>query len=92
MPWDEVSYWVSEHLNNKLGLHFSLVSGAGHQATAIRLDEIVARAELNRSVSSDFGSHPYQFSLCCQDRLDGAGGHGQRGGGEYVLSDSGPDV
>ena len=31
MPWDEVSYWVSEHLNNKLGLHFSLVSGSGDQ-------------------------------------------------------------
>ena len=58
MPWDEVSDLVSEHLNNRLGLHFSLVSGSGDQAIAIRLGEIVARAELNRSVSSDFGSHP----------------------------------
>ena len=37
MPWDEVSDLVSEHLNNRLGLHFSLVSGSGgtghrHQA------------------------------------------------------------
>ena len=72
MPWDEDSDWVSDHLDNWLGLHFRLVSGSGDQATTIRLDEIVARAELNRSVSSDVGSHPYQFSLCCQDRLDGA--------------------
>ena len=54
MPWDEdseCSDWVSEHLDNRLGLHFSLVGGSGDQATAIRLDELVARAELNRSVS-----------------------------------------
>ena len=66
MPWDEdseCSDWVSEHLDNRLGLHFSLVSGSGDQATAIRLDELVARAELNRSVSSDVGSHPYQCTV-----------------------------
>ena len=60
MPWDEdseCSDWVSEHLENRLNLHFSLVSGSGDQATAIRLDQLVARAELNRSVSSDVRSH-----------------------------------
>ena len=51
MPWDEDSDccdWVSEHLENRLSLHFSLVSGSGDQATAIKLDQLVARAELNR--------------------------------------------
>lgn len=60
MPWDEdseCSDWVSEHLENRLSLHFSLVNGSGDQATAIRLDQLVARAELNRSVSSDARSH-----------------------------------
>ena len=55
MPWDEDSDccdWVSEHLENRLSLHFSLVSGSGDQATAIKLDQLVARAELNRSVHS----------------------------------------
>ena len=45
MPWDEDGDWVSDHLDNRQGLHFSLVSGSGDQATTIRLDEIVARAE-----------------------------------------------
>ena len=65
MPWDEdseCSDWVSEHLHNRLDLHFSLVSGSGDQATAIRLDELVARAELNRSVSSDVGLDPILIS------------------------------
>jgi len=56
MPWDEDSDccdWVSEHLENRLSLHFSLVSGSGDQATAIKLDQLVARAELNRTALTE---------------------------------------
>ena len=34
MPGDEVSDWVSEHLDNRLGLHFSLVVGPDHRHQA----------------------------------------------------------
>ena len=53
MPWDEDSEcldWPAQHLENRLHLHFSLVTGTGDQATAIRLDHLMARAEHNRSI------------------------------------------
>ena len=68
MPWDEDSDccdWVSEHLDNRLSLHFSLVNGSGDQATAIKLDQLVARAELNRLVS--FNSTTSQSSSISLD-------------------------
>ena len=52
MPWDEDSEeedWPGQHLENRVQLHFSLMSGCGDKATAIRLDELAARAELNRT-------------------------------------------
>jgi len=52
MPWDEDSDcpdWPAQHLDNRLHLHFSLVTGTGDQATAIRLDHLMARAEQNRT-------------------------------------------
>ena len=52
MPWDEESEeedWPGQHLENRVRLHFNLMSGCGDQATAMRLDELAARAELNRT-------------------------------------------
>ena len=52
MPWDEDSEchdWPGQHLQYRLHLHFSLTTGAGDQDTAARLDELCARAELNRT-------------------------------------------
>jgi len=56
MPWDEDSEcldWPAQHLENRLHLHFSLVTGTGDQATAIRLDHLMARAEHNRTALMD---------------------------------------
>ena len=52
MPWDEDSEcedWPGEHLHSRVRLHFSLVTGSGDQATAVKLDQLAARAELNRT-------------------------------------------
>ena len=52
MPWDEDSEcedWPGEHLRSRVRLHFSLVTGSGDQATAVKLDQLAARAELNRT-------------------------------------------
>ena len=52
MPWDNDSDchdWAGQHLANRVHLHYSLATGTGDQATALRLDQLAARAEANRT-------------------------------------------
>jgi len=70
MPWDEdsdIPDWPGQHLANRINLHFSLATGKGNEATAIRLDELACKAEMNRTALQELEE---AVGLADEDSLD----------------------